>query len=56
MERNPKRCTQREVENRSKQRTEADSETAEGEIKDEESDFENHGTSERDSCYRPITT
>ena len=36
-------------------KTEADSESEEGEIEDEESDFENHDTSERDG-YRPITT
>ena len=28
----------------------------EGEIEDEESDCENHDTSERDGCYHPITT
>ena len=37
-------------------RTELDSESEEGEIEVEESDFENHDTSERDGCYRPITT
>ena len=37
-------------------RTESDSESEEGEIEDEESDFENQGTYERDGCYRPITT
>ena len=37
-------------------RTELDSESEEGEIEDEESDFENHDTSERDGCYRPVTT
>ena len=37
-------------------RTESDSESEEGDIEDEESDFENHDTSERDGCYRPITT
>ena len=37
-------------------RTESDSESGEGEIEEEESDFENHDTSERDGCYRPITT
>ena len=26
-----------------------------GEIEDEECDFENHDTSERNGCYRPIT-
>ena len=38
------------------QRTESDSESEEGEIEDEESDFENHDTSERKGCYRPVTT
>ena len=37
-------------------KTESDSESEEGEIEDEESDFENHDTSERNGCYRPITT
>ena len=37
-------------------RMESDSESEEGEIEDEESDFENHDTSERDGRYRPITT
>ena len=37
------------------QRTESVSESEEGEIDDEESDFENHGTSEKDGRYRPIT-
>ena len=37
-------------------RTESDSESEEGEIEDVESDFENHDTSERDGCYRLITT
>ena len=39
-----------------KKETESDSESEEGEIEDEESDFENHDTSERNGCYRPITT
>ena len=38
------------------QRTESDSESKEGEIEDEESDFENHDTSEQDGRYQPITT
>ena len=38
------------------QRTESDSESEEGEIDDDESDFENHDTSEKDGCYRPVTT
>ena len=38
------------------QRTESDSESEECEIDDDESDFENHDTSEKDSCYRPVTT
>ena len=37
-------------------RTESDSESREGEIEVEESDFENHDTSQRDGCYRPNTT
>ena len=37
-------------------RTQSDSESVEGETEDKESDFENHDTSERDGCYRPITT
>ena len=37
-------------------RTKSDSESEEREIEDEKSDFENHDTSERDGCYRPITT
>ena len=39
-----------------KQRTESDSESEEGEIEDEESDFENHDTSEKDGKYKPVTT
>ena len=35
--------------------TETDTESEEGEIEDDESDFENHDTSEKDG-YRPITT
>ena len=38
------------------QRTESDSGSEEGEIEDEESDFENHDTSEKDGRYKPITT
>ena len=38
------------------QRTESDSESEEGEIEDEESDFENHDTSEKDGRYQPIAT
>ena len=38
------------------QRTESDSESEEGEIEDDESDFENHVTSEKDGCYRPVAT
>ena len=38
------------------QRTGTDTESEEGEIDDEESDFENHDTSERDGVYRPVTT
>ena len=38
------------------QRTESDCESEEGEIEDEESDFENHDTSEKDGRYKPITT
>ena len=37
-------------------KTESDSESEEGEVEDEESDFENHDTSKRNGCYRPITT
>ena len=37
-------------------KTEADTESEERDIEDEESDFESHDTSERDGCYRPITT
>ena len=37
-------------------KTESDSESEEGEIEGEESDFENHDTSERNGCHRPITT
>ena len=37
-------------------RTESDSESEEEEIEDEESDSGNHDTSERDGCYRPVTT
>ena len=37
-------------------RTGSDSESEEGEIDDDESDFENHDTCEKDGCYRPITT
>ena len=39
-----------------KQRTESDSEREEGEIEYEESDFENHDTSEKDGRYKAITT
>ena len=35
---------------------ESDSGSEGGEIEDEKSDFENHDTSERDGCYRPITS
>ena len=38
------------------QRTESDSESEEGEIEDDESDFENHDTSEKDGKYKPVTT
>ena len=38
------------------QRTETDTESEEGEIDDDESDFENHDTSEKDGVYRPVTT
>ena len=37
-------------------KTESNSESEDGEVEDEESDFENHDTSEREGCYRPITT
>ena len=37
-------------------RTRSDSESEEGEIDEDQSDFENHDTSEKDGCYRPITT
>ena len=37
-------------------RTESDSESEEWEIEDKESDFESHDISERDGCYRLITT
>ena len=36
-------------------KTKIDTEGEEGEVEDEEGDFENHGTSEKDG-YRPITT
>ena len=38
------------------QRTESDSGSEKGEIEDDESDFENHDTSEKNGCYRPVTT
>ena len=38
------------------QRTESDSENEEGQIEDEESDFENHDTSKKDGKYKPVTT
>ena len=38
------------------QRTESNFESEEGEIDDEESDFENHDTSEKDGHYQPIAT
>ena len=38
------------------QRTESNFESEEGEIDDEESDFENHDTSEKDGRYQPIAT
>ena len=38
------------------QRNEFESVSEEGEIEDEESDFENHDTSERDGRYKPVTT
>ena len=38
------------------QRTGTDTESEEGEIDDDESDFENHDTSEKDGVYRPVTT
>ena len=38
------------------QRTGTDTESEEGEIDDDESDFENHNTSEKDDVYRPVTT
>ena len=37
-------------------RTGSESESEEKEIEEEEKDFENHDTSERDGCYRTITT
>ena len=37
-------------------KTESDSESEEGEIEDGKSDFKNHDTSQRNGCYRPITT
>ena len=37
------------------QRSQSDSESEEGEIDDEKSDFENHNSSEKDGRYRPIT-
>ena len=37
-------------------RTGTDTESEEGEIDDDESDFENHDTSEKDGVYRPVTT
>ena len=38
------------------QRTGSNSESEDGEIEDEESNFENHDTSEKDGRYKPITT
>ena len=55
MKQTPERCYERKAKNRSKQKN-SDSKSEEGAIEDEESDFENHDTSERDGCYRLITT
>ena len=51
MERNLKECTQRKAQNSPDKRARSSgAESEEGEIEDEDSDFDNHDTSERDSC------
>ena len=56
MERNPERCAKLKAEDSTKSANRIRPESEEGEIEDEESDFENHDTSEKDGRYQPIAT